>query len=192
MIRRPPRSTLFPYTTLFRSRIAAVVLAGTGVDDLPVRADAQGAYRQGRLAVGERGPGCASVDALPDATAGRSGVDYACIRRIDGQAGYPSRRRANVTSRGGSTATLVHDRHRPYRRPARGGRRELFSAVPGRRDGQRGRSHGEWWRVLVEIGDGMVDRRGGPPARGAGGRREGVGGARGGGWRRPGTAEGAS
>src|SRR5258708_31501770 len=24
MIRRPPRSTLFPYTTLFRSRIAAV------------------------------------------------------------------------------------------------------------------------------------------------------------------------
>src|SRR3712207_7033054 len=25
MIRRPPRSTLFPYTTLFRSRLAAVV-----------------------------------------------------------------------------------------------------------------------------------------------------------------------
>src|SRR2546426_11288567 len=27
MIRRPPRSTLFPYTTLFRSRISASVLA---------------------------------------------------------------------------------------------------------------------------------------------------------------------
>src|SRR3712207_7038153 len=27
MIRRPPRSTLFPYTTLFRSEIAARVLA---------------------------------------------------------------------------------------------------------------------------------------------------------------------
>src|SRR2546422_3820614 len=26
MIRRPPRSTLFPYTTLFRSRILAIVL----------------------------------------------------------------------------------------------------------------------------------------------------------------------
>src|SRR2546427_8286797 len=26
MIRRPPRSTLFPYTTLFRSRAAAVLL----------------------------------------------------------------------------------------------------------------------------------------------------------------------
>src|SRR3989440_1954097 len=28
MIRRPPRSTLFPYTTLFRSRVAAPELAG--------------------------------------------------------------------------------------------------------------------------------------------------------------------
>src|SRR3712207_7903985 len=32
MIRRPPRSTLFPYTTLFRS--PGGVLAGTGLDDL--------------------------------------------------------------------------------------------------------------------------------------------------------------
>src|SRR2546422_4693571 len=29
MIRRPPRSTLFPYTTLFRSKEAGVVWAGT-------------------------------------------------------------------------------------------------------------------------------------------------------------------
>src|SRR2546430_8333582 len=28
MIRRPPRSTLFPYTTLFRSRISAGLVAG--------------------------------------------------------------------------------------------------------------------------------------------------------------------
>src|SRR2546430_12333372 len=28
MIRRPPRSTLFPYTTLFRSLFAGLVLAG--------------------------------------------------------------------------------------------------------------------------------------------------------------------
>src|SRR5688572_24759867 len=28
MIRRPPRSTLFPYTTLFRSRLAKVFLVG--------------------------------------------------------------------------------------------------------------------------------------------------------------------
>src|SRR2546427_4097785 len=31
MIRRPPRSTLFPYTTLFRSVVRAVI--GVGVDD---------------------------------------------------------------------------------------------------------------------------------------------------------------
>src|SRR3712207_8243853 len=31
MIRRPPRSTLFPYTTLFRSLMALLVLAGFGV-----------------------------------------------------------------------------------------------------------------------------------------------------------------
>src|SRR2546430_9855049 len=30
MIRRPPRSTLFPYTTLFRSAAAEEVLAGEG------------------------------------------------------------------------------------------------------------------------------------------------------------------
>src|SRR5690349_22393358 len=30
MIRRPPRSTLFPYTTLFRSRLARVVRADAG------------------------------------------------------------------------------------------------------------------------------------------------------------------
>src|SRR2546430_6345679 len=32
MIRRPPRSTLFPYTTLFRSEAEAVTNAETGVE----------------------------------------------------------------------------------------------------------------------------------------------------------------
>src|SRR5207249_8896224 len=31
MIRRPPRSTLFPYTTLFRSRISAVERQGSRI-----------------------------------------------------------------------------------------------------------------------------------------------------------------
>src|SRR3712207_7713101 len=35
MIRRPPRSTLFPYTTLFRSQVVPVVLAVSE----PVRGD---------------------------------------------------------------------------------------------------------------------------------------------------------
>src|SRR3712207_8051095 len=51
MIRRPPRSTLFPYTTLFRSRALLELLYGTGariseatgldVDDFDVE-DAEG------------------------------------------------------------------------------------------------------------------------------------------------------
>src|SRR2546425_8869865 len=35
MIRRPPRSTLFPYTTLFRSRARVVGRAGRGHDPVP-------------------------------------------------------------------------------------------------------------------------------------------------------------
>src|SRR3712207_9577629 len=43
MIRRPPRSTLFPYTTLFRSRHAAHVLGAVGDALLGV----EGALRPG-------------------------------------------------------------------------------------------------------------------------------------------------
>src|SRR2546430_8185974 len=47
MIRRPPRSTLFPYTTLFRSR-----QVGRSVDDSPLgrRHDAGDRRERGRLA----------------------------------------------------------------------------------------------------------------------------------------------
>src|SRR3712207_8262745 len=54
MIRRPPRSTLFPYTTLFRS---------------PARRE--GRVRAGRLAGAERGGGGATPAAAP--TAGQGG-----------------------------------------------------------------------------------------------------------------------
>src|SRR5690349_22060547 len=52
MIRRPPRSTLFPYTTLFRSRVggasseaagAAGVAAGAGAAAAAAASDAAGA-----------------------------------------------------------------------------------------------------------------------------------------------------
>src|SRR4030066_324051 len=43
MIRRPPRSTLFPYTTLFRS----LVLPG-GVAERPIRDCLQSAFDEGR------------------------------------------------------------------------------------------------------------------------------------------------
>src|SRR5256885_8530910 len=35
MIRRPPRSTLFPYTTLFRSRKAAIIRLPSGLNAMP-------------------------------------------------------------------------------------------------------------------------------------------------------------
>src|SRR3989442_5393802 len=44
MIRRPPRSTLFPYTTLFRS-LAALELAADGVELLAHRFLARGLAR---------------------------------------------------------------------------------------------------------------------------------------------------
>src|SRR2546427_7633211 len=40
MIRRPPRSTLFPYTTLFRSRVSRCALAVPLVSHRPVGAAA--------------------------------------------------------------------------------------------------------------------------------------------------------
>src|SRR3712207_7665689 len=59
MIRRPPRSTLFPYTTRFRSQVAQVVPAGDGgPDDL-------GRQRRpvhGEVAVRELPAGAAQVE----------------------------------------------------------------------------------------------------------------------------------
>src|SRR3712207_7292552 len=55
MIRRPPRSTLFPYTTLFRSRRHAVELAERGQRQQHVH----GGGRAGEGRVG--GPGDAEV-----------------------------------------------------------------------------------------------------------------------------------
>src|SRR3712207_8597970 len=37
MIRRPPRSTLFPYTTLFRSRLMDLIIINHDVDLLALR-----------------------------------------------------------------------------------------------------------------------------------------------------------
>src|SRR2546430_16195777 len=37
MIRRPPRSTLFPYTTLFRSRLSGGLVVDMGIPDYETR-----------------------------------------------------------------------------------------------------------------------------------------------------------
>src|SRR3989442_3471832 len=50
MIRRPPRSTLFPYTTLFRSAGGGALLRDAGARDRlrRVARDARGGLRRGR------------------------------------------------------------------------------------------------------------------------------------------------
>src|SRR6266498_5224747 len=58
MIRRPPRSTLFPYTTLFRSRRERPRLRGDGDDHVPARQrrqDARDEAEQRRLVRREDG-----------------------------------------------------------------------------------------------------------------------------------------
>src|SRR3989454_7641595 len=54
MIRRPPRSTLFPYTTLFRSRLPACPGARPGGD----RPSDCRRVRSALVSVGHRGRGC--------------------------------------------------------------------------------------------------------------------------------------
>src|SRR3712207_7583227 len=53
MIRRPPRSTLFPYTTLFRSEVAGPVDHGQGERRQGVAGRAAG---DGRMRTGRRDP----------------------------------------------------------------------------------------------------------------------------------------
>src|SRR3712207_9151076 len=69
MIRRPPRSTLFPYTTLFRSRLAREL----GVDLTKLK----GTGEKGRITAEDvksflRGP--AATPAAPAAAAGGMGI----------------------------------------------------------------------------------------------------------------------
>src|SRR5256885_7594241 len=56
MIRRPPRSTLFPYTTLFRSRARAERRRGAAVGHRGAAADTDRAPRHGLQGPGESGP----------------------------------------------------------------------------------------------------------------------------------------
>src|SRR3712207_9172606 len=52
MIRRPPRSTLFPYTTLFRSHLQT---SARGLDREEAQRGAVGSERDPPVAAGERG-----------------------------------------------------------------------------------------------------------------------------------------
>src|SRR3712207_8713139 len=67
MIRRPPRSTLFPYTTLFRSRGRGAGLEGArrGADNRELARNAgvgAGWLPPGRTGLGRRAPGTGPAD----------------------------------------------------------------------------------------------------------------------------------
>src|SRR5256885_17236699 len=76
MIRRPPRSTLFPYTTLFRSRIAP---GGLGLD----RRDCEGRRLQ-RLLEGFGFRAGSDVEPLDLAAIG---ANQACVEGITARGG---------------------------------------------------------------------------------------------------------
>src|SRR3712207_9410389 len=78
MIRRPPRSTLFPYTTLFRSRLEDAHGRRPALDlGLLVLAGDDDAGRQ----VGDPDGGVGGVHALPAGAAGPEDVDADLVLR---------------------------------------------------------------------------------------------------------------
>src|SRR5260221_7251763 len=63
MIRRPPRSTLFPYTTLFRSVKAAITWVGVSLSDLELKPSAYRITLRGvMVGEGEAFPGMFLAD----------------------------------------------------------------------------------------------------------------------------------
>src|SRR3712207_8555574 len=54
MIRRPPRSTLFPYTTLFRSYLERLATSGVAVNVVPIIG--HGTVRSAVLGYAQRAP----------------------------------------------------------------------------------------------------------------------------------------
>src|SRR3712207_6934666 len=76
MIRRPPRSTLFPYTTLFRSRRAHAVRPGALPLDVVAAERVGGAADPGR---DPRPPGVVGVAVLEDRKSTRLNSSHANI-----------------------------------------------------------------------------------------------------------------
>src|SRR3712207_9553341 len=75
MIRRPPRSTLFPYTTLFRS------LARVDVPDAPHHPD-RVTHRGDRLG-GREPPSTHGLDRVPEGTRSQAQLEPAATEQVE-------------------------------------------------------------------------------------------------------------
>src|SRR5256885_456587 len=159
MIRRPPRSTLFPYTTLFRSVLARPLAPGDQAAHVDL-ADQIEVGRGGparRRALGHEAPD--GADALGHGALRRDNVP-----REDGAAGARAAERADVEpALGRQSARLRRRGGETRRRPVAGGRcLDRWS----RGGGRRGRARPDPARRRPH-------RRGGaPPARPARGREQ--------------------
>src|SRR3989441_11253033 len=82
MIRRPPRSTLFPYTTLFRSQLAELTTLGTVTDENPELNALLMATKAGNLSAIQALPYVAGAN--PDAERGDAPLDALAVSDFTG------------------------------------------------------------------------------------------------------------
>src|SRR5438067_6283843 len=99
MLRRPPTSTLFPYTTLFRSRPVLYDRGVAGLDDA-LRSGAgvaRVAVRSGRLPAGDRDRKSTRLNSS------HVSISYAvfCLKKKTRPGGRPARRRGLVAGQAG-------------------------------------------------------------------------------------------
>src|SRR3989449_11572987 len=136
MIRRPPRSTLFPYTTLFRSQHA------------PLRVDVEEGRRE-RVHVGKRRRHAVPVDLAPAAVGGRR------VGRVQAAAERGAKLVQGVGDREAVALGPDNGEARPGGRAA-GGRREIV-ARRQRHEAQERRIDRRFHRVLRRDEDGSLN-----------------------------------
>src|SRR3989441_12582772 len=147
MIRRPPRSTLFPYTTLFRSEPARGVSRG-----LQLRAPDEPGDVTPRQAGGARRPQDEPVERAQPRGPDRDAVDRVGEPGVARGAVRVGAGRDDERPRGGAQRDLAH-----HARDATAVRREIESEEQGRiQDGEGGRGTGEGAAPYPTTSDSMA------------------------------------
>src|SRR2546422_4872031 len=102
MIRRPPRSTLFPYTTLFRSRRRRIRAGELGVGDPTVQAARRHVTRRRRARGSPRGPPLRSEEHTSEL---QSRLHLVCRLLLE------KKKNKNTTNRCASSTNCNYTRH---------------------------------------------------------------------------------